>query len=134
MQILAAIAYYLIVPSLFAWMAAAIGTAYPQPQPRRADRADRRLRVAGQHHGDAGIVLFGVLHLSERSPAMLPCYLTPGGLALVSESNTNEFSTLWSGLGGATAIWVSWHGALLLLLRWWCLRNADRLMRRTVAA
>ncbi len=126
-NLFATLAYFVILPPLFTWFAIAIGLVM-----RNRNRAVITALIGGCLWLAStlliGAVLFGIMRLEERSLAMVVCYLTPGMLPLINE--TNGPNNLYGGLPLAMTMFVVWHGALWLGLRWWCLRNADRLMRR----
>jgi ABC-type transport system involved in multi-copper enzyme maturation permease subunit len=124
-------AYYLILPPLFGWFAVAIGLHV-----RNRNRAVLIALIgACMWFGSTmvlGAILFGMLNLNEQSTAMMPCYLTPGMLPLITENDLRD--DIYGGPWLAIACFVLWHGGLWLVLRWWCLRHADRLLRRGTAA
>jgi ABC-type transport system involved in multi-copper enzyme maturation permease subunit len=128
-RIIATCAYFIVLPPLFTWFAVAIGLHV-----RSRNRAMITALIGGcLWLGSTmvlGITLFGLFNFQESSPIAVFIYLTPGFLPLLNEFSRNELSRSFGGAPLVITVFILWHGGLWFFLRWWCLRHADRLMRR----
>ncbi len=128
-RFIATCAYFIILPPLFTWFAVAIGLHV-----RSRNRAMITALIGGcLWLGSTmvlGITLFGLFNFRESSPIAVFIYLTPGFLPLLNEFSRNELSRCFGRAPLVITIFILWHGSLWFFLRWWCLRHADRLMRR----
>ena len=124
----AAIAYFIILPPLFTWFAVAIGLLI-----HNRNRALILSVTGGCLWLDVvmGMVYFfeKVIHISSGSSAALIIYFTPGYLPILNVIK-GEMDHMFGGAPLVITIFILWHGGLWFFLRWWCLRHADRLMRR----
>jgi ABC-type transport system involved in multi-copper enzyme maturation permease subunit len=128
-EIVATCAYFIILPPLFTWFAVAIGLYV---------RSRNRAMITALFGGCLwlgstmifALTLFVFLDFKDNSPVALFIYLTPGYVPLLNEIGNGQLNGGFGGALLAITVFILWHGGLWFFLRWWCLRHADRLMRR----
>ena len=127
--VIATCAYFIILPPLFTWFAVAIGLLV-----RSRNRAMITALIGGcLWLGSTMIIaaiLFGLFNFRESSPIAVFIYFTPGYVPLLNEIGNGELNGGFGRAPLAITVFILWHGGLWFFLRWWCLRHADRLMRR----
>ena len=124
----AAIAYFVILPPLFTWFAVAIGLLIHNRNRALIFSVTGGCLWLGIIMGL--VYLFDkIFHVSQGSPLAILVYLTPGFLPILNVLR-GEFNHMFGGAPLVITVFILWHGGLWYFLRWWCLRHADRLMRR----
>ena len=127
--VIATCAYFIILPPLFTWFSVAIGLLV-----RSRNRAMITALIGGcLWLGSTMIVaaiLFSLFNFRGSSPIAVFIYFTPGYVPLLNEIGNGELNGGFGRAPLAITVFILWHGGLWFFLRWWCLRHADRLMRR----